>query len=157
MGLRYVIQFRSSGAKHCEEGRNYGNGRGESTSGTHIEQAASRRNIKSPRLRGTFDPVILVAFLLKTSPKAIARQVMAEKAWAYYSSAADDEITNRENHAAYHRHTLFIYFSRLFSNFTHFLRLWFRPQILVDVTKVDWSTTILGHRSSMPVYIVSTE
>lgn len=35
--------------------------------------------------------------------KAIAKQVMAEKAWAYYSSAADDEITNRENHAAYHR------------------------------------------------------
>ena len=35
--------------------------------------------------------------------KAIARQVMPEKAWAYYSSAADDEITNRENHAAYHR------------------------------------------------------
>ncbi|KAL9712066.1 hypothetical protein Ac2012v2_005142 [Leucoagaricus gongylophorus] len=36
--------------------------------------------------------------------EAIARQVMSEKAWAYYSSAADDEITNRENHAAYHRH-----------------------------------------------------
>ena len=36
--------------------------------------------------------------------KAIAKQVMAEKAWAYYSSAADDEITNRENHAAYHRY-----------------------------------------------------
>ena len=35
--------------------------------------------------------------------KAIARQVMPEKAWAYYSSAADDEITIRENHAAYHR------------------------------------------------------
>lgn len=35
--------------------------------------------------------------------QAIARQVMPEKAWAYYSSAADDEITNRENHAAYHR------------------------------------------------------
>lgn len=32
---------------------------------------------------------------------------MAEKAWAYYSSAADDEITNRENHAAYHRQALF--------------------------------------------------
>ena len=28
---------------------------------------------------------------------------MPEKAWAYYSSAADDEITIRENHAAYHR------------------------------------------------------
>lgn len=36
-------------------------------------------------------------------PKAIARAVMPEKAWAYYSSAADDEITHRENHAAYHR------------------------------------------------------
>ena len=37
------------------------------------------------------------------SPKAIARMVMPEKAWAYYSSAADDEITNRENHSAFHR------------------------------------------------------
>ncbi|KAJ6538470.1 FMN-dependent dehydrogenase-domain-containing protein [Mycena vulgaris] len=67
----------------------------------------------------------------------IAKQVLPEKAWAYYSSAADDEITNRENHAAYHR-------------------IWFRPRILRDVTKVDWSTTILGHKSSMPVYISAT-
>lgn len=35
--------------------------------------------------------------------EAIAKLVMPEKAWAYYSSAADDEITNRENHMAYHR------------------------------------------------------
>ncbi len=60
---------------------------------------------------------------------------MPEKAWAYYSSAADDEITNRENHAAYHR-------------------IWWRPRILRDVTHVDWSTTILGHPSKMPLYIV---
>ncbi|KAG6902768.1 hypothetical protein C0995_011916 [Termitomyces sp. Mi166 len=40
--------------------------------------------------------------------EAIARQTMTDKAWAYYSSAADDEITNRENHAAYHRHVLFV-------------------------------------------------
>jgi hypothetical protein len=31
---------------------------------------------------------------------------MPEKAWAYYSSAADDEITQRENHAAYHRQAI---------------------------------------------------
>ena len=44
------------------------------------------------------------AYTYQTPPtKAIARQVMPEKAWAYYSSAADDEITTRENHAAYHR------------------------------------------------------
>lgn len=69
--------------------------------------------------------------------EAVARQVMPEKAWAYYSSAADDEITHRENHAAFHR-------------------IWFRPRILRDVTKVDWSTRILGHKSSMPVYITAT-
>ncbi|KAJ7068640.1 FMN-dependent dehydrogenase-domain-containing protein [Mycena amicta] len=67
----------------------------------------------------------------------IAKQVMPEKAWAYYSSAADDEITHRENHAAYHR-------------------IWFRPRILRDVTRVDWSTSILGHKTSMPVYISAT-
>ncbi|QRV98112.1 FMN-dependent alpha-hydroxy acid dehydrogenase [Ceratobasidium sp. AG-Ba] len=69
--------------------------------------------------------------------EGIARAVMPEKAWAYYSSAADDEITHRENHAAYQR-------------------IWFRPRVLRDVTKVDWSTTILGQKSSMPVYITAT-
>ncbi|KAJ7594884.1 FMN-dependent dehydrogenase-domain-containing protein [Mycena floridula] len=67
----------------------------------------------------------------------VARSVLPEKAWAYYSSAADDEITIRENHAAYHR-------------------IWFRPRILRNVSKVDWSTKILGHPSSMPVYISAT-
>ncbi|KAI0919049.1 hypothetical protein AcV5_002064 [Taiwanofungus camphoratus] len=69
--------------------------------------------------------------------EAIARLVMSEKAWAYYSSAADDEITHRENHAAYHR-------------------IWFRPRILRDVSHLDWSTKILGHYSSMPIYITAT-
>ncbi|ESK97375.1 mitochondrial cytochrome [Moniliophthora roreri MCA 2997] len=69
--------------------------------------------------------------------ESIARQIMPEKAWAYYSSAADDEITMRENHAAYHR-------------------MWFRPRVLRDVTTVDFSTTILGHKSSMPIYITAT-
>ncbi|KAJ2928605.1 hypothetical protein H1R20_g8462, partial [Candolleomyces eurysporus] len=58
--------------------------------------------------------------------EAIAKLVMPEKAWAYYSSAADDEITNRENHAAYHR-------------------VWFRPRILVDVTKTATALGKLGH------------
>lgn len=73
---------------------------------------------------------------LMRGTQSIARQVMVEKAWAYYSSAADDEITNRENHMAYHR-------------------IWFRPKILVDVEKVDFSTTILGQKSAMPFYVVS--
>ncbi|KAJ3890084.1 FMN-dependent dehydrogenase-domain-containing protein [Lentinula edodes] len=69
--------------------------------------------------------------------ESIAKEVMPVKAWAYYSSAADDEITIRENHAAYHR-------------------IWFRPRIMRDVTNVDFSSTILGHKTSMPIYITAT-
>jgi len=50
------------------------------------------------RSLGNDDTLRLTCFL-----QAVARAVMPEKAWAYYSSAADDEITNRENHLAYHR------------------------------------------------------
>ncbi|KAK7208162.1 putative mitochondrial cytochrome b2 [Myxozyma melibiosi] len=67
----------------------------------------------------------------------IARQTMKSTAWAYYSSGADDEITLRENHAAYHR-------------------IWFRPRVLVDVDQIDLSTTMLGCKSSVPFYITAT-
>ncbi|KAI0059917.1 glyoxylate dehydrogenase [Artomyces pyxidatus] len=69
--------------------------------------------------------------------EAVAKVVLPEKAWAYYSSASDDEITIRENRLAYQR-------------------VWFRPRVLRDVSKVDWSTTILGQKSSLPVYISAT-
>lgn len=45
--------------------------------------------------------------------------------------------TMRENHAAYHR-------------------IWFRPKILVDVEKVDFSTTMLGTKVDMPFYVTAT-
>ncbi|KIK67447.1 hypothetical protein GYMLUDRAFT_37569 [Collybiopsis luxurians FD-317 M1] len=69
--------------------------------------------------------------------EAVAKVILPDKAWAYYSSASDDEITIRENRAA-------------------FQRVWFRPRILRDVTVVDWSMTILGQKSSLPVYISAT-
>src|SRR5580658_1990215 len=43
----------------------------------------------------------------------------------------------RENHAAFHR-------------------IWFRPRVLVDVSRVDFSTTMLGVRASMPFYVTAT-
>lgn len=43
----------------------------------------------------------------------------------------------RENHSAYHR-------------------IWFRPQILVDVSTVDLSTTMLGTKVDAPFYITAT-
>lgn len=69
--------------------------------------------------------------------EAVARRVMKKTAWGYYSSAADDEITLRENHSAFHR-------------------IWFRPRILVDVEKVDFSTTMLGTPVSIPFYVTAT-
>ncbi|GJE91365.1 glyoxylate dehydrogenase [Phanerochaete sordida] len=69
--------------------------------------------------------------------EVVAKAVIPAKAWAYYSSGSDDEITIRENRTA-------------------FQRVWFRPRILRDVSVVDWSTTILGQKSSLPLYISAT-
>ncbi|KAI4108423.1 MAG: hypothetical protein L6R37_001027 [Teloschistes peruensis] len=69
--------------------------------------------------------------------EAVARRVMKKTAWAYYSSGADDEITMRENHTAYHK-------------------IWFRPRILVDVENIDLSTTMLGTRVDIPFYVTAT-
>lgn len=52
----------------------------------------------------------------------------------YYSSGSDDEITLRENHNAFHR-------------------LWLKPRVMVNVKDVDMSTTILGHKVSMPMFL----
>ncbi|KAI4098323.1 MAG: hypothetical protein LQ339_006474 [Xanthoria mediterranea] len=69
--------------------------------------------------------------------EAVARRVMKKTAWAYYSSGADDEITMRENHSAYHK-------------------IWFRPRVLVDVEKIDLSTTMLGSKVDIPFYVTAT-
>ena len=68
--------------------------------------------------------------------EAVARTVMSQQGWAYYSSGAEDEIAMRENHAAFHR-------------------LWLRPRILIDVSSIDLKSTMLGHPVAMPVYITS--
>ena len=41
---------------------------------------------------------------LISSNQAVAKAVLPAKAWAYYSSASDDEITIRENRAAFQRY-----------------------------------------------------
>lgn len=35
-------------------------------------------------------------------------------------------------------------------------RVWMRPRVMRDVTNVNFETTILGVKSSMPVYITAT-
>ena len=63
----------------------------------------------------------------------LSKRILTPHAWAYYSSAADDEITLRENHYA---------FSRIF----------FNPKVLTDVSDVDISTDFLGTKTSAPFY-----
>lgn len=72
-----------------------------------------------------------------TDFETVARQVMTKAAWNYYSSAADDECSYRENHSAFHR-------------------IWFRPKVLVDVEKVDMTTTMLGTKVDIPFYVTAT-
>ncbi|KAJ6151605.1 hypothetical protein N7470_007202 [Penicillium chermesinum] len=69
--------------------------------------------------------------------ETVARQVMKNTAWAYYSSGADDEMTMRENHSAFHK-------------------IWFRPRVLVDVEHVDFTTSMLGTKCSIPFYVTAT-
>ena len=66
--------------------------------------------------------------------EVLAREILPPKTWAYYSSAADDEIAIRENHHA-------------------FQRVWFRPRVLRNVSKIDMSHEILGVKTSLPIYI----
>lgn len=69
--------------------------------------------------------------------EAAARESLAPMARDYYASGAHDEITLRDNHAAYDR-----------------LSLYYRT--LVDVSRRDLSLTLLGHRLSMPILVAPT-
>jgi 4-hydroxymandelate oxidase len=69
--------------------------------------------------------------------EALAREKLSAVAYDYYAGGAGDEVTLRENHAAYAR-----------------LRLYYR--VLVDVSARELSTTVLGAHVSMPVLIAPT-
>ena len=69
--------------------------------------------------------------------ESVAARTMTEEGWAYYSSGADDEITLRENHTAFHR-------------------IWLKPRVLVNVKNIDMRTSILGAKSSFPLYFTAT-
>jgi 4-hydroxymandelate oxidase len=66
-----------------------------------------------------------------------AEAALPPVAWAYCSGGAADEVTLRDNVDAWSRHRL-------------------RPRVLVDVAKVEVSTTLLGTPVSLPVGIAPT-
>lgn len=62
-----------------------------------------------------------------------AERLLSSKAWAYYRSAADDERTYDANLAAY-------------------TKLYFRPRILVNVSRINLRTKLLGFNSALPIF-----
>ena len=66
-----------------------------------------------------------------------AREVLPQMAYDYYATGANDEVTLRENRAAFERITLL-------------------PRMLVDVSVRDLGTTVLGEPVSMPILIAPT-
>ncbi|KAI4343084.1 hypothetical protein MLD38_027627 [Melastoma candidum] len=67
----------------------------------------------------------------------LARQKLPKMVFDYYASGAEDQWTLRENRFA-------------------FTKIQFRPRILIDVSKIDMSTTVLGFKISMPIMIAPT-
>ncbi|KAI9566623.1 hypothetical protein HD554DRAFT_2220985 [Boletus coccyginus] len=63
-----------------------------------------------------------------------AKKILPYKALAYYASGADDSMTHTENARA---------FSRFF----------FHPRVMRAISGCDTSSTILGYKTSIPVYI----
>ncbi|HOU40935.1 MAG TPA: alpha-hydroxy acid oxidase [Promineifilum sp.] len=77
------------------------------------------------------DPINLYEY------EALAQARLTSMAYDYYASGAHDEITLRENHAAYDRIAL-------------------RYRVLRDISQRSTATTVLGHNLSMPVLVAPT-
>lgn len=69
--------------------------------------------------------------------EAIAKKILSYKAWAFFSSAGDDGVTHEENIRA---------FSRFF----------FHARVLRPISNCDPSTSILGFRSPIPIFVSAT-
>lgn len=69
--------------------------------------------------------------------ESLARERLSREAYDYYASGAQDEVTLRENRAAYERLTL-------------------AYRVLVDVSRRDLSATVLGQRIAMPILVAPT-
>lgn len=63
-----------------------------------------------------------------------ATKRMPKKAWAYYFSAGDDLISKSYNNLVYQKILL-------------------RPRVFVDVVDCDISTSFLGHKVGLPLYV----
>jgi isopentenyl diphosphate isomerase/L-lactate dehydrogenase-like FMN-dependent dehydrogenase len=66
--------------------------------------------------------------------EAMAHKRLPPAVWDYFSGGANDEVTLRENRAA-------------------FERIQIRPRVLVDVSQISMATTLLGAPVAMPICV----
>lgn len=66
--------------------------------------------------------------------EVVARQHLSRKAWAYFNSAADS-------------------LQSLNNNRLDWTKIFFRPRVLRDVTRANMHCRIMGHNSSLPIFI----
>ena len=85
---------------------------------------------KSPKDR----PPSLESLLNLDDIEEAATKRLARKAWAYYYSAGDDLISKRLNNKVYQSILL-------------------RPRIFVDCEHCDLSTTIMGCKVGLPIFV----
>ncbi|XP_054780510.1 peroxisomal (S)-2-hydroxyacid oxidase GLO4-like isoform X2 [Prosopis cineraria] len=67
----------------------------------------------------------------------LAREALPKMYYDFYAGGAEDEFSLKENMEAFRRITL-------------------RPRVLVDVSRINMSTTLLGYRISAPIMIAPT-
>ncbi|PON93466.1 Alpha-hydroxy acid dehydrogenase, FMN-dependent [Trema orientale] len=67
----------------------------------------------------------------------LARQVLPKMYYDYYAGGAEDQNTLKENVEAFQRIKL-------------------RPRVLIDVSRIDMSTSVLGYKISAPIMIAPT-
>lgn len=79
-------------------------------------------------------PPILESLLNLDEIEEEATKRISKKAWAYYFSASDDMVTKSSNNHIYRDILL-------------------RPRVFTDCTVCDLSTTLLGHKVGVPLYV----
>lgn len=76
----------------------------------------------------------LAALLNLDEVEAAATKKLSKKGWAYYYSAADDLMSKEFNNTVYRQILL-------------------RPRVFVDCKDCDLSTTFLGHKLDLPIFV----
>ncbi|KAE8552582.1 hypothetical protein TMatcc_008049 [Talaromyces marneffei ATCC 18224] len=93
-------------------------------------------NTEPPNIDSTAEKALppLSSILSTHDLEAVAKQHLSKKAWAYYSSAATDLVSERANQSLWDR-------------------IWFRPRVLRNVRNAVTERKIHGVKTSVPFYV----